>query len=90
MSGECFDYVQYRLDEPLEKLKNIIEYQDLDDINIKNYSEETQKKIKEAYNTILKARIYLVRVAYLLDGDDGEEAFLSRTKAEMDKACFFK
>ncbi len=49
------------------------------------YSEATIAKFKEAARVLREAEVYANRLDWLLSGDDGEEAFLSRLDKDLAK-----
>lgn len=49
------------------------------------YSQETLNIFKEAIKIIKLAYIYMHRIDYLLEGDDGEEDFHERLKKELEE-----
>jgi hypothetical protein len=49
------------------------------------YPDEVIKKMKEGVKTLKKAQIYAHRIDWLLSGDDGEDTFLERLKADLKK-----
>ncbi len=76
MSGGAFNYVQYRLDDVIQKLSHQIEAED-------NFSEETLRIFGEAIIAIAKARIFIQRIDWLLSGDDSEEVFHARLEGDL-------
>ena len=86
MSGGHFEYIQFRMTEPLLELKRLIlengkegEY---------SFSPETIKEFRNAYTALQRAAIYLQRVDWLVSADDGEEDFhelLAEELAEIKK-----
>ena len=49
------------------------------------YTEETIKEFKNAIDALRRAEIYAQRVDWLICGDDGEESFHKRLKADLEK-----
>ena len=47
------------------------------------YPDAVIERLKEAVTHLLKARVYMHRVDWLLAGDDGDESFLSRLDEEL-------
>ena len=102
MSGGAFDYIQFRLDEVLDRIKDEVsrnekvpyehpqnmweeeENQWFDEHGRRIYREETIEAFKKGYKAIMTARAYMQRIDWLLSGDDGEENFLERLKADLD------
>jgi len=83
MSGGYFDYTQrkllYDVIEPLGKfLENPPEWTN-------KFTPETWKRIREGYECACKAFIYIQRIDWLFEGDDGVEDFHERLKDGLDK-----
>lgn len=88
MSGGHFDYSEYRLDNIITELQEIIEgdratlcYSDQPVC----YSPETIASFKQAIQSIKIAKIMIGRISNLLEGDDGEENYHIRLKEELSK-----
>ena len=56
-----------------------------DDLFHNKYSDEVIEELKNGYEIISKAQVYMKRIDWLLSGDDGEENFLKRIKSDLDK-----
>ena len=75
MSGGHWDYLQYRLTDIIDDIKDESE----------GYPEEVIAEFKKGAEQIAKAQIYMQRIDWLLSGDDGEESFLKRLKEDLDE-----
>lgn len=53
--------------------------------NWNGYSEETLQEFRKAVRILKQAEVYAERIDWLLSGDDGEETFHKRLKAELEK-----
>lgn len=80
MSGGHFDYAQYRL----SNIADLIE-QAIDDNNLewRNYSEETLDRFREAIRYLNIAETYAHRIDWLLSGDESEESFHERLNEQL-------
>lgn len=84
MSGGFFDYVQFRLDEPIEDISKIL-------INNEKKTEEDKipkeviEELKKGIKNLEISKIYLQRIDWLLSGDDNENDFLERLKEELNQ-----
>lgn len=94
MSGGCFDYLQYRIEDIAESIERRIETNEVkpDDWEDwcgewpgQHYSDETIKEFKEAVKSLRIAEVYAQRVDWLLSGDDGEETFHERLKKDLEE-----
>jgi hypothetical protein len=77
MSGGTFDYIQYRLDDIIERLEEEITE------NPQNFSNETITEFKQLIYVIKAARIGIHRVDYLLAYDDDEASFHRRLEEDL-------
>ncbi len=79
MSGGRFEYKQF-------DIANIADEIFLEAIRKDSYySKETKDKFVIAYYQLIKAKIYLNRIDWLLSGDDDEETFHERLKEDLAK-----
>ena len=89
MSGGTYDYIQFRLNEVADDIKEKIKKNEEMRRNPsecdedERYDEATVKKFKEAVAVIKMASIYIHRIDWLLSGDDGEEDFRKRLTEEI-------
>lgn len=63
-------------------LKDLIESHN-NGIEHQVYSPETIETLKKMLDTIIRAKVYLKRIEWLLSGDDGESNFIERTEADL-------
>lgn len=95
MSGGTFDYLQYRLEEAVDRIQ-----EEIDNNNIKpewynaynvqywngyRWTDDTIAEFKKGIELIQKAKIYMQRIDWLLAEDDGEETFHKRLKEDLEK-----
>ena len=91
MSGGTFDYVQYRMDQTIVDIEDIIFYNDDKTLNDwgdtkgRGYTEETIQEFKLGVWYLRQALTYTQRIDWLLACDDGEENFHSRLKKDLEK-----
>ena len=92
MSGGTFDYLQYRLEEAVDRIQEEIDnnntkYEWYDDEYWDGYrwTDDTITEFKKGIELIQKAKIYMQRIDWLLAGDDGEETFHKRLKEDLEK-----
>ena len=84
MSGEYFDYKQYRIEDIAVEIDEAIELNDDETLNEcgqrrgNGYPPEIIEKFREAAHTLRQAAEMAQRVDCLLSGDDDEDAFLRR------------
>jgi len=92
MSGGHWNYIQYRLDNVVEDIKDIIDNngsgnldQNDDCYVYGNWPDDIIDKFKETANTLDKASRMIHRLDWLLSGDDGEDSFRKRWEEEIEK-----
>ena len=84
MSGEYFDYKQYRIEDIAVEIDEAIELNDDETLNEcgqrrgNGYPPEIIEKFREAAHTLRQAAEMAQRVDCLLSGDDDESSFLRR------------
>ena len=89
MSGGHFDYLQYRIHDIAEQIKELIASNEdktpckWGEFVGRHYSPETIQRFKETEHTLRQAAEMAQRVDYLVSGDDGEESFHSRWGEEV-------
>jgi hypothetical protein len=83
MSGGYFDYIQYRFDEPIEQMEEVV--QEAITTNEQGYSDETISNLKDTLTLLKLSKIHLQRTDWLLSGDDGEESFCRRLDEELEE-----
>jgi hypothetical protein len=79
MSGGHFDYKQYDIQDIADDVIRDAISKDCP------YSKETKDKFMVAYYQLVIAKTYLNRIDWLLSGDDGEDTFHERLKADLAK-----
>ena len=95
MSGGHFDYIQYRLQDTIESIKDAIykndqkpdwvNQEDWDKLGTESYRKETLEEFKKALKLISKAQVYIHRIDWLLSGDDSESSFHERLKEDLEE-----
>jgi hypothetical protein len=83
MSGGYFNYVQYRFDEPIEEMEEVV--QEAITTNEQGYSNETINNLKDTLTLLKLSKTHLHRVDWFLSGDDGEESFCRRLDEELEE-----
>lgn len=90
MSGGHFDYNQYRIDDIINSIEKLIEDNDSEEKNEFGYDighhfrKEVINEFDNALTFLRKASIYTQRIDWLVSGDDGEDNFLKKLKAQLD------
>jgi hypothetical protein len=85
MSGGHFDYKQYQIEDIADEIEELIEDNLFKDEYgyCRNYSEKTLDKFVEAVKALRIAEVYATRVDWLVSGDDGEDTFHQRLRADL-------
>jgi hypothetical protein len=85
MSGGTFEYKQNYLLDIVDKIRELIANNNIEDEfgSVRNYSKETIEKFNETIYTSLQAYEMVRRVDWLLAGDDGEDDFHERWNKEV-------
>jgi len=89
MSGGHFAYAQHRIEDIASDIEQVIINNDdltLDQYGYqkgRQYSPEVIARLGDAVRVLRKAYIYAQRADWLFSGDDGEDQFLARLKAEL-------
>ena len=77
MSGGHFDYIQYRLDEPIEEIQRMVDsksyYEGSDPI-----PDDILEEFKKAIHYLKLSKLYLHRIDWLVSYDDSEDSFRRR------------
>ncbi len=81
MSGGYFNYIQYRYEEAIEKMEEVV--QELITTNERGYGEETIQSFKDTLTMLKLSKIYLHRADWLLSDDDGEESYHERLDEDL-------
>ena len=91
MSGGHFDYDQYLIDQIADEVEHLIltndseEVAEWGDIEGRHFTPETIAEFQTGLRTLREAAIYAQRIDWLVSGDDGEESFHRRLKADLSK-----
>lgn len=94
MSGGAFEYKQYKIQDLIEDMENLLVRLDKEPIDsfecdsLKRYvddSELLKSTIKENIGYLKRAYIFTQRIDWFISGDDGEENFYERLKEEIEK-----
>jgi hypothetical protein len=99
MSGGHFHYAQYRINDIVNKIEEIIASNNLeiaeedkpkddwgfDEQSYYEYSPHIIEEFKNAVKYLKIAQVYAQRVDWLVSGDDGEESFISRLAEDLNK-----
>jgi hypothetical protein len=85
MSGGHFDYKQYQIEDIADEIEELIEDNLFKDEYgyCRNYSEKTLDRFVEAVKALRIAEVYATRVDWLVSGDDGEDTFHQRLRADL-------
>jgi hypothetical protein len=85
MSGGHFDYKQYQIEDIADEIEELIEDNLFKDEYgyCRNYSEKTLDTFVEAVKALRIAEVYATRVDWLVSGDDGEDTFHQRLRADL-------
>ena len=92
MSGGTFDYIQFRLTEVVERIKDLIKHNDemVEGFVPYHFEQKTLDEFETAIYKIKEAQVYMQRIDWLCAGDDGEETFHERLKEELDEIQLIK
>jgi len=99
MSGGHFDYAQYRINDIVNKIEEIIASNNLeisegnkpkddwgfDEQSYYEYPPHIIEEFKNAVKHLKIAQVYAQRVDWLVSGDDGEESFMKRLDEDLNK-----
>jgi hypothetical protein len=99
MSGGHFDYAQYRINDIVNKIEEIIASNNLeiaegnkpkddwgfDEQSDYEYPPHIIEEFKNAVKYLKIAQVYAQRVDWLVSGDDGEESFMKRLDEDLNK-----
>lgn len=95
MSGGAFDYIQYRIEDIIERIQDEINENEIKPDWITDeewekegkriYSKETIKEFKKGIKLLKNAETYAQRIDWLISGDDSEESFHKRLKDDLEK-----
>jgi hypothetical protein len=99
MSGGHFDYKQYRINDIVNSIEEIISSNNLeiaegnkpkddwgfDEQSYYEYPPHIIEEFKNAVKYLKIAQVYAQRVDWLVSGDDGEESFITRLAEDLKK-----
>lgn len=86
MSGGYFDYNQYRINDIIDTLEDVIGNYGTEHTGCcGELSEDTYQKFQVALQYLELASIYTQRIDWLLSGDDSEESFNERLQDDLDE-----
>ena len=94
MSGGAFEYKQYKIQDLIEDMENLLVRLDKEPIDsfecdsLKRYVDDSElfkNKIKENIGYLKRAYIFTQRIDWFISGDDCEENFYERLKEEIEK-----
>lgn len=90
MSGGHFNYDQYKIGYIVDEVEQLIITNDSEELNQwgdrvgrHHYTKETIDEFKTAISVLRMAQVYAHRIDWLVSGDDGEESFHKRLKADI-------
>jgi hypothetical protein len=84
MSGGHFDYQQYRIQDMIGEIEELINSNDNNEKDQfgdrlgRGYPPDIIQKFKESIPVLQKAAAMVQRIDWLVSGDDGEESFRER------------
>ena len=94
MSGGHFSYVQYRIDEIIDGVEDIIEKngkpreeptRSWESELYYDYPDDIIDEFKQGLRYLKMAKIYAQRIDWLVSGDDGDESFRRRLFEDLSK-----
>ncbi len=88
MSGGAFQHQQYRLGDIADEIEEAIyRNENPEEGSWSSYelNGDTINEFKSAIKALRVAQVYAQRIDWLLSGDDGEETFHKRLKADLEK-----
>ena len=90
MSGGHFDYWQHHISHIADEIDTLIFHNgstDVDEYGDRKYQEyppDIIEAFKRGVNLLREAYVYAQRIDWLVSGDDGEDSFRKRLKADLD------
>lgn len=97
MSGGHFDYIQFNINDTIEKILYEIQNRKVKPDWVsdecwhgKRWSDKTIDEFVRATKILNKAFVYINRIDWLLSGDDGEETFHKRLKEDLEQLTRLK
>ena len=83
MSGGHFDYKQYSMREIADQIEGAIYKRNKKQEDYYLFSDKTVQESQTAIRKLHEAEVYAQRIDWLLSGDDGEDTFHERLKADL-------
>ena len=80
MSGGYFDYIQFRMGDAIEQLEEAIKKSFEGEYH---YEEKTIEEFMVGLDHLRLAALYLHRIDWLLECDDGEDTFHKRLAEDL-------
>lgn len=86
MSGDYFNYNQYRIEDIIEILEDVVGNYGTNHLEFcEDLSEDTYRTFQRGLHHLYLARIYTQRIDWLISGDDGEDTFHERLQDDLDE-----
>jgi len=91
MSGGHFQYKQWEIGNIGDEVEQLILDNDSEEVNQYgdrkgcHFTPETIAEFKKGLAILRQAHVYAQRIDWLVSGDDGEDSFHRRLKAELEK-----
>jgi hypothetical protein len=91
MSGGHFDYQQYHINDIADEVEQVILNNQDDTLNEwgdskgSHFTPETIAEFERGLRLLRAAAIYAQRIDWLLSGDDGEDDFRRRLRADLER-----
>jgi len=91
MSGGHFGYKQYEIGYIADEVQGLIDSNDSTERNDwgdpvgRGYPPEVIEQFREAVSVLRRAEVYAQRIDWFVSGDDGEDSFVTRLRADLEK-----
>ena len=86
MSGGSFNYDQYKIQDVYEEIERILaEAVDDPDGYYGTMSDDVKEDMHSVMCTLMRCKIHVDRLDYLIAGDDGEETYHERLAEDLQK-----
>jgi hypothetical protein len=91
MSGGHFQYKQWEIGNIADEIEQLIldnkseEKNEYGDVKGYHFNDETIEEFKFALKLLRLSHVYVQRIDWLVSGDDGEDSFIKRLEAEIEK-----
>lgn len=85
MSGGYFDHQQWVINSIADDIEELIETNnDADEFgNVRGYNKATLDAFREGVKALRRAAVYAQRIDWLVSGDDADDTFHARLKADL-------